>query len=79
MIQWGDLLRVPYTGYIRGVFGLSLLYGVGLHFCTQQCYVYSFETLYICISLCFVFICRCLVVRFSEIVVRLGPGSIVRS
>ena len=21
MIQWGDLLRVPYTGHTRGVFG----------------------------------------------------------
>ena len=27
MIQWGDLLRVPYTGRIHGVLRLSLLYG----------------------------------------------------
>ena len=50
MIQWGDLLRVPYTGYMRGVFGLYFLYGVRFTFCTQQYYAYSFETLFIYVS-----------------------------
>ena len=32
MIQWGDLLRVPYTGYIRGVLGSP--------YCTELIYAF---------------------------------------
>ena len=77
MIQRGDLLRAPYTGpsswdmgscdYVLVVF---CLYSAAR--CTNLLILlYQFDVLYL--------IYWGLVVRFSEIVVRLGSGSIVRS
>ena len=79
MIRRGDLLRVPYTGTISE---FRVIYVVRICVSTFVLSSTMFTLLKPCVYisvLCLVFICRCLVVRFSEIVVRLGPGSIVRS
>ena len=47
MIQWGDLLRVPYTGLCLWGFGLSFLYGVDLYLLYSAAFAYTCETLYI--------------------------------
>ena len=79
MIQWGDLLRVPYTGRLSWDFGVLSIVRPSVAFVLSST-LFSLLDMYIFISvLCFVLICWYLVVRFSEIAVRLGPGSIVRS
>ena len=54
MIRWGDLLRVPYTGHIRGVLRLSYLYGFQFDFVLSSTLYYPFD-MYINISFMFCF------------------------
>ena len=77
MIQRGDPLRAPYTGIVivgLGIFDVRIYVSFvlsGTYVPPFDTYLYQFNVLYL--------IYLCLVVRFSELVVKLGSGSIVRS